>query len=363
MTSPAEPSAGAGRALIIGVGLIGGSIALALRKSGWHVSGLDLDEARLERALAEGVLDESEDDPDATLVVVATPAGSVATTVQQVLRTHDDPDLLVTDVSGIKGPIVAAVDDPRFIGGHPMAGSEQTGLEGARADLFLGATWVLTPGPSTPPALYARLVSIVHLLGAQSLALPAADHDRLVAHVSHVPHLVAASLMNEASGAAEDDAALLQLAAGGFRDMTRIAAGHPGIWPDVVVENRQAILEALDSLADQVAVVRRALAEEDRQTIFELLERASQARQALPGRAGHPGQLAQVRIPVPDQAGVIAQVASTASDLGVSVVDVEIAHSVEGDRGVLIVVVAAESAERYAAALKVQGFSCTVQEL
>jgi len=363
MTSLAEPTAGPGRALIVGVGLIGGSIALGLRQAGWRVSGIDLDDARLSQAVAEGVVDDAGDDPEASLIVVATPAGSVAAAVERALRTHDADDVLVTDVSGIKAPIVAAIADPRFIGGHPMAGSEQTGLEGARADLFLGATWVLTPGPATPPALYARLVSVVHLLGAQSLALPADDHDRLVAHVSHVPHLVAASLMNEASSAAEDDAALLQLAAGGFRDMTRIAAGHPGIWPDVVVENRTAILEALDSLAAQVAVVRRALAEEDRQTIFELLERASHARQALPGRVGHPGQLAQVRIPVPDQAGVIAQVASTASDLGVSVVDVEIAHSVEGDRGVLIVVVDADSADRYAAALKAQGFNCTVQEL
>jgi prephenate dehydrogenase len=153
------------------------------------------------------------------------------------------------------------------------------------------------------------------------------------------------------------------MAAGGFRDMTRIAAGHPGIWPDVCVENRTAILEALDSLTDQVRVVRDALAAGDRSTIYSLLEEASRARKALPGRATDPGQLAQVRVPVPDQAGVIALVASTASDLGVSVVDMEIAHSVEGDRGVLIVVVAAEAATRYAAALKEQGFSCTVQEL
>ena len=244
-----------------------------------------------------------------------------------------------------------------------MAGSEESGFGGARVDLFLGATWVLTPNPATTPERYARLVGIVHSLGAQTLALPALDHDRLVAHVSHVPHLVAASLMNEAVSASEDDAALLQLAAGGFRDMTRIAAGHPGIWPDVCVENREAILEALDALAAQVQTVRSALAAEDRTAIFELLNSASAARRALPGRVAHPDQLAQVRIPVPDQPGVLAEVAAAASDLGVSVVDMEIAHSVEGGRGVLIVIVATEDASRYAESIRALGYSCTVQVL
>ena len=198
MTSLAEPTAGAGRALIIGVGLIGGSIALGLRQAGWRVSGIDLDEARLDRAVAEGVLDAVGDDPDASLIIVATPAGAVAPAVAEALRTHGGDDLLVTDVSGIKGPIVAAVADPRFIGGHPMAGSEQTGLEGARADLFLGATWVLTPGPRDAAGPLRPPGGHLRVLGARAWRCPPADHDRLVAHVSHVPHLVAASLMNEA---------------------------------------------------------------------------------------------------------------------------------------------------------------------
>jgi prephenate dehydrogenase len=362
MTSLAEtpqPS----RAVVVGVGLIGGSIALALRAQGWHVSGIDLDPSGLEQALASGVIDAVGDDPSASLFVIATPAGAVVEAAEAVLASHPAPEVLVTDVAGVKAGICATISDARFIGGHPMAGSEQAGLDGARADLFLGASWVLTPGPGTPTALYARLVGIVKGLGAQTLALPAADHDRLVAHVSHVPHLVAASLMNQASGVAEDDAALLQLAAGGFRDMTRIAAGQPGIWPDVCVENADAILEALDALSEEVRIMREALAAGDRSTIYELLERASRARRSLPGRGGDPGELAQVRVPVPDEAGVIAKVASAASDLGVSVFDVEIAHGIEGDRGVLIVVVGAVHAERYASALRDQGFACTVQEL
>jgi prephenate dehydrogenase len=349
--------------VVIGLGLIGGSVGMALRAAGWHVSGVDVDPELSVRALAAGAIDEVGDDDAASLYVIATPASAVAATAMALLERRPDQELLVTDVAGVKAAICAAVQDPRFIGGHPMAGSEQVGIEGARADLFVGATWVLSPGPSTPPERYARLVGIVRSLGAQTLALPAAVHDRLVAHVSHVPHLVAASLMNQAAGVAEDDTALLQLAAGGFRDMTRIASGDPGIWPDLCVENRDAILEALDALALQIRSVRTALSHGDRGTILELLERAQQARKALPGRATHPSQLAQVRVPVPDEAGVIATVAAAASELGVSVVDVEIAHSVEGDRGVLIVVVAQESAERYAEALRGLGFACTVQEL
>ena len=351
------------RALIIGVGLIGGSLGLGLKAAGWHISGLDADQDRLAEAVALGVLDHVGDDPGAELVIVATPAGAVVDLVKERLASHPGDDVLFTDVAGIKGRIGDHIDDPRFIGGHPMAGSELIGLNGARADLFVGATWVLTPRDTTPPESYARLVGIIRSLGATALALPASDHDRLVAHVSHVPHLVAASLMNQATEVASDDAALLQLAAGGFRDMTRIAAGAPGIWPDVCIENREAILEALEGLSLQLAAVRLALDTSERPAILELLERASKARQALPGRGVASAALCEVRIPVPDRAGVIAEVAQRASDLGISVVDVEIAHSAEGGAGVLIMVVPSQDAGRYAEALRDVGYACTLQAL
>lgn len=360
MTSRAEPTQ---RALIVGVGLIGGSLGLGLRQAGWQVSGIDVDAGRAKAALELGVLDRLGDDAEADLVIIATPAGAVVELTTELLTSHPGDHVLFTDVAGIKASIGETISDPRFIGGHPMAGSELIGLEGARSDLFVGATWVLTPTAATPPTLYARLVGIIRALGATALALPAADHDRLVAHVSHVPHLVAASLMNQASQVASDDAALLQLAAGGFRDMTRIAAGTPGIWPDVCVENRHAILEALDGLSVQIATVRAALAASERSEILDLLARASVARQALPGRGIAAAEFSEVRIPVTDRAGVIAEVAQRASDLGISVVDVEIAHSAEGGAGVLIMVVPSIDAERYAEALRAIDFACTTQAL
>ena len=352
-----------GRAQVIGTGLIGGSVAMALREAGWHVTGSDVDEATEAAALEADAVDVVGDDPDADLVVICTPSAQVVEVARSALSRNSHPGLIVTDVAGVKAPIVDAIEDPRFVGGHPMAGSEQLGAAGARSDLFVGATWVLTPGEATPADTYGRLLAIVRSLGAQGVSLSATDHDRLVAHVSHVPHLVASALMNEAASVAESDAALLLLAAGGFRAMTRVAAGDPTIWPDVCVENATAILEGLDALEVPISSLRRAIATQDREALHAALTTASQARRALPGRSADPEQLAEVRIPVPDRPGVLAQVTSTASELGLSVVDVEIAHSVEGGRGVLIVVVARDEAARYARALQNLEFTCSVVDL
>jgi prephenate dehydrogenase len=336
---------------------------MGLRSAGWFVSGIDTDLQRTADALVAGALDSIGDDADAELVVLCVPADATVAVAEEILlRRQDRSDLIVTDVSGIKGVICDAIDDVRFIGGHPMAGSEQVGINGARGDLFLGATWVLTPVEGTPPEHFSRLLSIVHSLGAQGISLSPRNHDRLVARVSHLPHLVAASLMNEAAQAAEDDAALLQLAAGGFRDMTRIAAGDPTIWPEVCVQNGEAIIDAIDDLQTRLQSMRDSVESGDRNSLHDTLATASQARRALPSRSVHPEHLAEVRIPVPDQPGVIAEVTATASELGVSIVDLEIAHGIEGDRGVLIIVVSEDEAERYATAVRAHGFNCTVSD-
>src|SRR5437879_1464644 len=201
------------------------------------------------RALELGAIDAVGDDPDAELTFVATPVGSVAAAVS------GRPGV-VTDVGSVKASIVAAVDNPRFVGGHPMAGSEQEGVDGSRADLFQGAVWVLTPVATTDHAAHALVRSVVSSFGAEVVELPPERHDALVAVVSHVPHLTAASLMRLASERSEEHAALLCLAAGGFRDMTRIAAGHPGIWPDICIENQEAITEVLDLLIAELTAMR-----------------------------------------------------------------------------------------------------------
>lgn len=332
MTFRSEPAA----AQLVGTGLIGGSIGMALRRRGWRVTGRDRDRDRAQRAKHLGALDAVGDDPDADFVFVATPAGAVVGEAGRYLA----GDAVVTDVAGVKGPIVGALGGhPRFVGGHPMAGSEQEGVEGADPDLFVGATWVLTPGEATDAQAYADLQAVISSLGANPVAVPAARHDDLVALVSHVPHLTAAALMNLAADAAAEDATLLRLAAGGFRDMTRIAAGHPGIWPDVVAENRDEIVAALDRLSATLDRVRQVVASDDRSGLLHLLERAREARVSLPTGAPPVGSTAEVRVPVPDRPGVIAEVTTLLGELGVNIFDVEIAHSVEGDRGVLVLLV------------------------
>ena len=363
MTSPTDPGARR-RALVVGTGLIGGSIALGLRRRGWHVSGLDADEARAREALEHEVVDAVGDDPDAEVVFVAVPATAVAEVARRFL---DDggrrPDAVVTDVSGVKTAIVAGADHPRFIGGHPMAGSEQVGLHGADPGLFEGAVWVLTPTAATDLASFDRLKGVIMSLGADVLVLSAADHDRLVAVVSHVPHLVAATLMNAASAGAEQDGALLRLAAGGFRDMTRVAAGHPGIWPDICAENAAAIVEALDALVGDLGAMRARIAAHDRDALLGELQKASAARRNLPARIARPDHLAELRIPVPDRAGVLAEITSLAAESGIGIYDIEIAHSAEGPRGVLILVVDDADADTLAGAVEDKGYRCQAAHL
>jgi prephenate dehydrogenase len=363
MTFPSDGGARR-RALVVGTGLIGGSIALSLRRRGWHVSGLDADGGRAEEALGAGVIDRVEDDLEAEIVFVATPAAEVPGVVAHLLATPGRrPDAVLTDVSGVKTAIVQEADHPRFIGGHPMAGSEQIGLSGADPDLFQDALWVLTPTSATDLEAFTRLQDVVTALGADVLVLSPEDHDRLVAVVSHVPHLVAATLMNAAAIGAEQDGALLRLAAGGFRDMTRVAAGHPGIWPDICAENAGPIAYALGGLIEELIAMRDRVAGQDRESILDVLQRASLARRNLPARSVRPDYLSELRIPVYDRPGVLAEITSLAAQAGISILNFEIAHSVEGPKGILILVVDAADAERLGRAVETKGYRWHAESL
>ncbi|MEA3056618.1 MAG: prephenate dehydrogenase [Actinomycetota bacterium] len=348
MTSPASSR----RAVVVGTGLIGGSIGLALRGEGWHVTGHDEDAARAARALELGALDVVGADAGAALTFVATPVQAIPAAARDALAGGG----VVTDAGSVKASVVAAVDSPRFVGGHPMAGSEQEGVDGARPDLFAGAVWVLTPTSETDPDAHALVRSVVKSFGADVVELPPERHDALVAVVSHVPHLTAATLMSLAAEGAEEHRAMLRLAAGGFRDMTRIASGHPGIWPDICEANRDAIVRALEDLTTTLRKVQDIVAAGDRASLLDVLERARSARVNLPPRVASIADMAEVRVPVPDRAGVLAEVTTLASELGVSIADFEIAHSAEGQAGVLLIVVPVDSVERFTGGLIARGY-------
>ncbi len=352
------------RAGIVGCGLIGGSIALALRAEGWHVTGADSDPARADRALDVGALDAVGLDLEAEITFLSTPVHAVPVAAARVLTATAPAGGVVTDVGSVKRSVVDAVGDPRFVGGHPMAGSEQDGLDGAHAAMFEGATWVLTPTDGTDPDAFALVRSVVASLGADVVAVAPDRHDELVALVSHVPHLTAAALMGLASDTASEHATLLRLAAGGFRDMTRVAAGHPGIWLDICAENCDAIVASLDQLGQALAGLRSVVAAGDRPALLAALERARAARVNLPGRAtGRPADVAEVRVPVPDRTGVLAEVTTLLGEMAVDIYDLEIAHSAEGDRGVLLLLVDAGQVDVVRGALFARGYRPAVRKL
>jgi len=358
-----DPEAGQRTALIIGVGLIGGSVGQRLRAAGWLVLGRDRSTACLQRALAVGAIDSIASDgfvDGIDLTFVATPVGAIADEVALALR---DTDGLVTDVGSVKTPLLSLMENPRFIGGHPMAGSEQEGVDGSRPDLFEGRTWVLTPLDTSDDDTLATVRSIVSGFGAEVVSLPPSQHDSMVAIVSHVPHLTAASLMGLADERSSEHRSLMRLAAGGFRDMTRIAASHPGIWPDICNENRDAIVSELDRLVAALSSVRSIVADGDRDGLVAILERARSARLALPARFARAEDLAELRIPVADQKGALAGITMVATELDVSIADIEIAHSVEGDEGVVILLVEAANGPRLRDGLTARGYKAVLRSL
>jgi prephenate dehydrogenase len=363
MTSPSEHSEESPkrRAAIVGVGLIGGSIGLALRRQGWYVTGADRDEAVVARARELGAIDEGGLDARAEVTFIATPAGGVIDAARSALATGAG---VVTDVSGVKAGVVAALDHPRFIGGHPMAGSELDGIDGADADLFVGAAWVLTPTPTTDHDAYAVLHAVVGSLGADVVAVDPARHDAIVAVVSHVPHLTAAALMAVAAEHAEQQGSLLRLAAGGFRDMTRISAGRSGIWPDVCAENAPAITGVIDELITELARIRDLVASGGRAGLIATLDRARAARLALPAGGGtRPVDVVEVRIPVPNREGVLAEVTTLASELGVNIESLETADATEYERGLIVMVVDGRGGQRLRDALAAKGYRPSVMEV
>jgi len=353
-TDPGTP------ANVIGVGLIGGSIGMALRQRGWRVFGSDSNDMTLARALELGAIDEIGLEPSAAITFVATPVTVIADHARRALAAGC---AVVTDAGSVKAPVVDAVGDARFVGGHPMAGSEQDGIDGADPELFEGAVWVLTPTSDTADSAYTQVASVVSSFGAEVMAVAPDRHDALVAVVSHVPHLTAATLMGVAEMRAEEHAALLRLAAGGFRDMTRIASGHPAIWQDICRENRGAIIDALDALIEGLAEMRDVVDKGDGAALLNRLERARAARANLPSRVARPSDLAEVRIPVPDRPGVLAEVTTLAAELGVNTADIEIAHSAEGNRGVVIMLVEAANADLFRGGLMARGYRPSVQLL
>ena len=345
---------------VIGLGLIGGSVALALRDLGYVVGGIDHDEAAVQRAVDDQIIAHEGLAADATLTVVATPVDHIPDGVKQALS---ETAGWVTDTGSVKGEIAQAVSHERFVPSHPMAGSEQSGLAGARPDIFRGAAWVITPTIETSDQAFAAMHELVVALGADPLTLEPAAHDRMVATISHVPHLTAATLMNLASRRSDEHLAMLRLAAGGFRDMTRIASGSPEIWPPICLQNSAAITEALDEVIAGLTDMRDAVAGENAEAIRTALSDARAARVNLPTATPLPPGLSEVRVRIKDQRGELAAITGLAARLDVNIFDLEIAHSAEGPTGVIVLLVDTEVADVFKGGLMAQGYRPSVRPL
>lgn len=354
---------------IVGTGLVGASIGLALAKVDdvETVVGYDVDAEQLQVAMARGAVTETagsaaEVAAGADVAVLAVPVSAVATVAAQVGPALA-PGAILTDVASVKSRIVDALQSAtpegvHVIGGHPMAGSAESGAAHASADLFVGATYLLTPTTHTDPGAYQRLHGLVARLGARVLAVSPDRHDMLVAVVSHLPQLAATTLMNLAAERARDEhAGLLLLAAGGFRDATRVAASNPELWLEICAENRDALVAVLDDYRERIGLLRAVLASDDDKGLRRALRDAQTARQSLPGKETVAGVLVELQMPVADRPGILAEVLTTVGGAGVNIEDLRIDHAPEGGRGTLRLAISGpDNARRARAALERLGY-------
>lgn len=345
------------RIVVVGFGLVGASFAAAVRAAypDTRVLAVDIDERTLAEAVERGWATDGAlpDDPaferfvgdGCDLVVLATPVGAAERYFEDLARW--DYRGIVTDTASTKARITALAErvlphPENFVPGHPMAGSEVNGIEGARPDLFKGAHWILCPDADTPAEHFPRLHELVTSIGARVIALPREDHDEAVAVVSHVPHIMASSLVQLASRHADDQQALMRLAAGGFKDSTRIAAGSPELWCGIAFDNKDALSDGLDEIRGIIGAFADALASDDRAALTALLADAAAARRALPvAWVPSTERLLEVRIPMEDRPGVVAEVTTVTSSVGCNIQSIEIDHVTE-DSAVLSLVLTDE---------------------
>ena len=352
---------------IIGTGLIGASVGLAAKRAGVeHVAGCDFNETAAETAKARGAIDEHCIQPEelladgVDLVVVAVSVLALGTTLSHLLE--NDSDCAVTDVGSTKATLAAAIQDPRFVGGHPVTGSEAQGPEHATADLFDGSTWFLTPTTQTDPKRYRLVHGFVSALGATPVAIDSEAHDRLVALTSHLPHALANMLVNQAGSGRIEGHDPLAAAGGSLRDMTRVAGANPRIWVDIFLENAEPLQESLAEHRRRIEQLEGALRSRDAGFLGRWIGEASGNRRRMLGDA-YPDavELHQLRVHVPDRPGVLAGITQALGAERINIEDFEL-HHVSPDRGgtLTLLVGSEEQAQRAASLLEAQGYGVVV---
>jgi prephenate dehydrogenase len=348
---------------------MGASVALGARRAGsGSVAGFDADELALAGAVERGAIDVScgsiaEAVDGADLAVVAVPVAALPAVVSAVLAEVGE-QCTVTDVGSTKSSVCAAADGvARFVGGHPVCGSEASGPEHASSELFVGATWFLTPLAETDPDGYRLVHGFVSELGATPVAIGPQAHDRLVALTSHLPHALANLVANQAGSNRIEGHDPLSAAGGSLRDMTRVAGANPGIWVDIFLDNRHELLSALSAHRQGVERLESALESADAELIARwIADAAGNRRRVLEAAyAADPGDLYRVRVHVPDEPGVLAAITQTLGADRLNIEDFELHHLSPERGGVLGILVAGEAeAKRAAELLEAQGYGVVV---
>ena len=332
--------------LIIGVGLIGGSVAAALKALEGpqpYVRGVDLMPEAIQGALSRSYIDEGAllgadeklitawlSDEVTDLVVLAIPVSSAQEWFERIEKSGYSG--AITDVASTKGVLTELAErtlsqPSRYIPGHPMAGSEVNGIEGARAALFQNAHWILCPNEGSDPDIFSHLHEFVTSLGARSIMLPREAHDETIAVVSHVPHMVASALVCLAGSYAKDRQEIFRLAAGGFKDTTRIAAGSPDLWCGIALDNRKALARGLNEVRQIISDIEESLEHSNTQELARMLEEAAELRSSIPSTwVPDSARLVEVRIPMANHAGVIAQVTGFAAKAACNIQSINIDH-------------------------------------
>jgi prephenate dehydrogenase len=342
------------RIAVLGVGLMGGSLALAARRRArvLDVRGYDADPRALEQALAAGVITQACASPEeaaagADLAVVCTPVRSIPGLVRAALGADPAPRL-VSDIGSTKAAIVSGLsadERRRFIGGHPICGAETSGVRFARDDLFHRATYFLCPSDEVPPETYEVLHAFVAQIGAKPVAVGLDAHDRIMALVSHVPHVVANVLMSEVGDFEAAGRRALYSVGPSFKDLTRVAGANPSMWRDIFFENRAALVASLGSLADDISAFCRLLEAGDEEQVLASIERTAAFRQELLQYEDiTPETLYRVTVRIPDQPGVLSRVMTALGNANINIEDLTLHHFNRDVGGDLILYVSGEEA-------------------
>jgi len=341
------------RIAVLGVGLIGGSIGLAARaRLDAEVRGFDPDTALLARAEELGAIDSAhgtvaEATDGAELVFCAAPVTALPGLVGEALGAVGE-DCAVTDVGSVKRDVISALgDDGRFIGGHPLAGAETSGVENARADLFEGARWYLTPTPSTGGLLYDRVQRAISEIGGRPEAIEAEVHDRLMATVSHLPHVMANVLVSQAATALSEEAERLPEVGPSFRDSTRVAGANPAIWGDIFAGNSEAVASEIDAVVARLTEAAELVRSGDHAALRAWHEEAGRRRRELIDAEIAGGPLHELRVLVPNRPGIVAEVALALSRAGVNIEDMALYPAADMTSGAIALYIAGDDqAER-----------------